>query len=157
MVAEFAPDRQSLELLEAVEPLVTAQGYSVVELNARPMKGRFHVNLVLNGPLGTTIDDVAEVHRAVQPVIESMVHGRDLNLEVSTPGIERTIKTTREFTVFEGRGVKVLRNSTQEWVGGVVKSADEISVTIEGELGLAKIPYEDIVKAKLDYTQEEER
>jgi ribosome maturation factor RimP len=111
----------------------------------------------LSGPSGTTIDDVADVHRAVQPVIESMTEGRDLDLEVSTPGIERTLKSTREFSVFEGRGVRVLIDSTQQWVAGIIRSADDTSVTVEGDRGTETIPYSGIVKAKLDYTQEEGR
>lgn len=162
MVIEYAPDRQSLELEQAIEPLIAAQGFRIVELSARTVKGTFHVHLVLHGPVGTTIDDVAEAHRLVQPVIEELLaestaDGRDLNLEVSTPGIERTIKTTREFSVFRGRGIRLLRQSTQDWIGGVIASADETSVDIERGGGIERIPFDDIVKAKLDHTQEEER
>ena len=157
MVAEYAPDRQSLELQEAIEPLVDAQGFRIVELNARSLKGRFHVHLVLHGPEGTTIDEVAEVHRLVQPVIEEQLDGRDLNLEVSTPGIDRNLKTKREFSVFAGRGVRVMLQSTQTWVGGVIVSADESAVDIQRAGEIERVPFTDIVKAKLDHTQEEGR
>lgn len=157
MVSEYAPDRQSLAIEQTIEPLVAAEGFRVVELHARVVKGQLHVNLVLHGPVGTTIDDVAEVHRLVQPVIEESVgEGRDLNLEVSTPGIERTLKTTREFEVFVGRGVRIMLQSTQEWIGGIIASADAGAVEIDRSGEIERVPFTDVVKAKLDYTMEEE-
>jgi ribosome maturation factor RimP len=81
---------------------------------------------------------------------------RDIHLEVSSPGLSRTIKSGREFGLFEGKGVKVLTADTDEWVGGVIATSDEASVTIRTKAGDRTFVYGTIKKAKLDESQEEE-
>ena len=79
---------------------------------------------------------------------------RDVAVQVSSPGIDRTFKSNDEFAVFAGRGVTILRRDADKWTGGIVDSADDAGVTIRTESGLSTIAFGEIQKARLDYSQE---
>ena len=92
------------ELRENVSPVVKAMGFSIVELESSVVSGRTHVHLVIYRPSGVSIDDCAEVHRTVQPRLETLMDDRDIALQVASPGVDRAIKSNIEYSVFVGRG-----------------------------------------------------
>ena len=140
-------------LRNQVEPIVEGTGYRVVELSSGVVKGRPHVNLVVYHPNGVSIDDCAEMHRTLLPRIELLMNNRDVALQISSPGIERTFKDESEFAVFLGRGVQLLLRD-DGWIGGCIVSATGTEVEIRTDGGVRTFAFADIQKAKLDYTQE---
>ena len=141
---------------EEVIPLLEGLGFQLVELSSANRKGTLHVHLTMYSPDGVGLDDCAEVYRALMPRLEVLSDNRDIHLEVSSPGLSRSIKSGHEFGLFEGKGVKVLTADTDEWVGGVIATSDEESVTIRTKAGDRTFVYGTIKKAKLDESQEEE-
>jgi ribosome maturation factor RimP len=101
-----------------------------------------------NGIVG--IDDCSAFHRASIPRLELAFPGQDLYVEVSSPGIDRLIKDGSEFACYMGRGVRCYRTDISGWSAGILESADEAGVVIEGKEGKIRIPYDCIAKAKLD-------
>ena len=141
-------------LREQLEEIVQGVGFSIVELHSSVVKGRTHVHLVVYRPEGVSIDDCAEVHKTVRPRIELLLDDRDVALQVASPGIDRTIKDNSEYAVFVGRGVRLLKKGAESWLGGVIRAGSDREVEIETAEGIETIPYAEIQKAKLDYTQE---
>ena len=73
---------------------------------------------------------------------------RTYSVEVSSPGIERPLRTREHFAHAVGRKVKV--KTTGERLRGEVVSAGERSLRLERGSGEpADIPYDDIVRANL--------
>ncbi len=140
-------------LQEDLGPIVEGAGYRLVELHAGVVKGRTHVNVVVYRPDGVGIDDCAQIHRTLLPRIELLLDDRDVALQVSSPGIARTLKQMSEFAVFRGRGVQVLLRD-EGWIGGRVASATGTSVELTTDEGARTIAFVDIQKARLDHTQE---
>lgn len=141
---------------EEVVPLLEGLGFQLVELSTVNRKGTLHVHLTIYSPEGVNLDDCAEVYTALMPRLEVLSGNRDIHLEVSSPGVNRSIKSGREFGLFEGKGVKVLTADADDWVGGVVATSDEDAVTIRTNSGERRFVYRTIRKAKLDESQEEE-
>ena len=139
---------------DQIEEVVQGVGFRIVELHSSVIKGRTHVNLVVYRPEGVSIDDCAEVHKTLRPRLELLLDDRDVAIQVASPGIDRTIKDNAEFAVFTGRGVSILSRETGEWFGGIVGDAGEREVEVRASEETRRIPYADIQKAKLDYTQE---
>ena len=70
-------------------------------------------------------------------------------MELTSPGIEHNIKNAAEFEIFTGRSVRIWDKTVTDWVSGVIKCADQNSVTLEKEDGEKfTILYENIAKAK---------
>jgi ribosome maturation factor RimP len=88
---------------------------------------------------------------------------RDIDMEVSTPGIQRNMRDVYEFEVFVGRRCRILDSNKELWYEGVIESVDEQSVTLglaqiedsKEIIGTHKIPYSQIQKAKLTYAWED--
>jgi ribosome maturation factor RimP len=100
------------------------------------------------GPVGT--DDCSRVHRAILPRLELAFSGKDLYVEVSSPGINRLIKDGAEFPFYLGRGVRCYRTDISDWTGGVLLAADSGGITLKGKDGAVSLSYGIIAKARLD-------
>ena len=87
---------------------------------------------------------------------------RDLELEVSSPGLQRSFKDVIEFSIFRGKLVRAYSVSFSSYITGKIDSADDGFVTLSecsiedsGEKrDSITLPYSDIAKAKLEYRWE---
>jgi ribosome maturation factor RimP len=78
----------------------------------------------------------------------------DPSLEVASPGIDRVLRSDREWEIFKGKGVSVLLRGGQERVRGRIESIDGKSVRLARREGPLVIELGAIAKAKLDSSQE---
>ena len=117
--------------------------------------------LCYKGGDGITTEDLEAIYKVVYPRY-SVLWTRDLELEVSSPGINRNIKDIGEFKIFLGKTVRVYVQSKSSYVVGKIEKADDDYLYLssyliedtkeEGEE--IRIEYSDISKAKLDYVTE---
>jgi ribosome maturation factor RimP len=82
--------------------------------------------------------------------LELAFPGRDLYLEVSSPGINRLIKNGAEFQFYLGRGIRCYRTDISDWTGGILLAADSGGITLKGKDGAVLLPYGIIAKARLE-------
>lgn len=75
-------------------------------------------------------------------------------MEVASPGISRNLKDNSEFEIFRGRGIRLLKKDDNEWIAGLIEGVSAESVTLKQKEAMVEVPFDDIRKAKLDYTQE---
>jgi ribosome maturation factor RimP len=75
------------------------------------------------------------------------------SLEVSSPGLDRTVRTADDFTRFTGSPVKVVYQdgSERRVIKGIIGAGTGSAVTVSGEQGEVTIPLDAIVNANLDY------
>ncbi len=111
-----------------VEPAVRSYGFALVELDAARLARRSLVRLVVYRAGAMTVDDCAELARAVRYRLALVPGAEDARLEVSTPGTERQLKSPHEYAIFRGRTVAVLVGD--DWVRGVILSAEDGIVTL---------------------------
>ena len=138
------------------EKIVSELGYSLVSLKITPMKGRTQVQVVIafkdsSVTEGIGIDDCAKVHRLLAPKMEELLSDQDVYMEVTSPGIERSIKNAAEFSLFINKNVKLYCTEISDWVEGVIVYADEKNVKIKTQESEKEIAFENIAKAKLFY------
>lgn len=147
-----------LDLASLIEPM----GYKLVEANRSEHKGTVSLRMLCyKGGDGITTEDLEAIYNVVYPRY-SVLWTRDLELEVSSPGINRNIKDIGEFKIFLGKTVRVYVQSKSSYVVGTIEKADDDYLYLssyliedtkeEGEE--IKIEYSDISKAKLDYVTE---
>ena len=105
----------------------------------------FRVNVLGDG--GTTLDQCVEATRLISPLLDvTPPVGGEYRLEVSSPGIERKLKTLEHFRLSMGEKVKVklLDKSKHQ---GVLKGVENETIILETETGEEQIAFSDIVKA----------
>ena len=137
-------------------------GYKLVEASRSEHKGTVSLRMLCyKGGDGITTEDLEAIYNVVYPRY-SVLWTRDLELEVSSPGINRNIKDIGEFKIFLGKTVRVYVQSKSSYVVGKIEKADDDYLYLssyliedtkeEGEE--IRIEYSDISKAKLDYVTE---
>ncbi len=142
------------ELRDEIGSTVESLGFSLVELKSGRSNKRSFLTVVVYSPAGVSAADLEQVAKTVQhhPAIVRM--GDDMHMEVCSPGISRRLRDAREFSIFAGRGVRLLVSGQDEWIGGMIVGLADNDVLIDTGGENHRIKYADVRKAVLDHTQE---
>ncbi len=144
---EYIP-KEAVPYFNDYEQLVIGLGYQLVELRVIRQKSSLMIKAVINSKNGVGVDDCSKVHRLLLSRAEVLLNSQDIQMEVSSPGLNRVIKNAYEFHAFIGENIKVLEGS--EWLEGRLMGADSVQISIKTPNGQKDIPYGDIKKAKLN-------
>ncbi len=102
---------------------------------------------------GVNLDKCAHVSRMISPLldIQEPMNGK-YNLEVSSPGIERKLKTLHHFKCSIGCDVKVKEYSTDVLKGKLLDVSDDGIITIEDiDNGIKTTKFEDVLSSSTYY------
>jgi len=142
-------------LFFSLEPVVRGMGLSLVELNLYHGKARggntgtVQIRVIVYRDGVTGLEECSRVHRGVLPRLELAFPGKDIYLEVSSPGIDRIIKDGSEFVHYIGRAIRCYRTDISDWTAGVLAATDERKIILRVEGVETELPYEVIAKARL--------
>ena len=137
-------------------PLVEGLGYKLVDLKIIPAKTVTKISAIITGTdpaQSIGVNDCAKVHRVLLTRLEALLGTEETTMELTSPGIEHNIKNAAEFSVFTGREVRVWDKTVNDWVGGVIKAADDKKVLLDSEGNTKEIAFENIAKAKFIYNK----
>jgi ribosome maturation factor RimP len=134
------------KLFTMVNPELAMMGFELIDLE---FAGK-SLRLTIDKPGGVTLDDCVSVNRRVSLVLdtEDPING-SYRLEVSSPGLNRKIKTPREFEHFSGRRVKIV--TAEGVLRGTIKGLKGENVILEEEGSEVPVGLSDIIKANLDF------
>jgi ribosome maturation factor RimP len=128
------PDPATTRLAGWIEPVVGGAGYDLEELVVTPAGRRSVVRVVVDRDEGVTLDDIAEVSRAVSAVLDE--NDGDLGrapyvLEVTSPGVDRPLTEPRHWRRNTGRLVTVPIGGEQ--ITARVTAVDDAGVALAVE------------------------
>lgn len=109
------------------------------------------------------IDECAKAHRIILPRLSVLEGERDIELEVSTPGIQRVFRDVYEFSLFAGKRCRIYDSGKNAWIEGIIEGEQEdgvvlTRVSVEDSTEAVDryhIPYGHIKKARLAYAWED--
>lgn len=109
------------------------------------------------------IEECAKAHRIIRPRLSVLEDNRDIDLEVSTPGLQRNFNDLYEFSLFTGRRCRIYDLHRSAWVEGIIVREGDGEVVLEQAriedtsdlIEEYRIPYGQIHKAKLAYAWED--
>jgi len=136
---------------DALAPIVSGLGLDLydVELKGAGPARTLRVTVERDG--GVDLDAITDVTRAVSPVLdaEPSLTGSYL-LEVSSPGLERALRTPTHFAGARGAtvSIKLRTQDGTERVKGVLVDADDRGCVVEGDDGRHEVAYADITQAR---------
>lgn len=150
----------------ALEPLVRAEGYELVDLEYVREPSGWVLRLFVDRPGhdaaskegAVGLEDCARVSHAVETTldVEDLVP-HAYSLEVSSPGLNRPLRRPEHFARVVGKRVKVKtygpvgQPPRKSFTGTLADiSASDITVEVEGG-GAFHIPFRDIAKANLEF------
>ncbi len=130
------------------EPLVENLGFKLVDLNVFRKQDAWQIKVIITGKNGIGIQECASVHRILQPRLEVLLASQNIAMEVSSPGINRTVKRSSELSAFTGEQAEIWDADISEWRRGILKEVNETSVTLTVGGADIVIPFENIKKAR---------
>lgn len=147
------PDTTSDRIQQIVASVVAEEGLDVVEIQLPRFKTRQMVRIFIDKDSGVTLDDCRLISRKVAErlEIEDLFASRYV-LEVSSPGLDRPLKTARDFKRNMGRSVCLVTKDVEgenRSVTGVVRQVTEEAITIETSGGTEDFFLHSIVQGKV--------
>ena len=139
-------------LRKLVRPVIEAAGCDLEDLTVTAAGRRSVVRILVDNDAGVTLDDVAEVSRAVGAALDAAdeadpgLLGASYVLEVSSPGVDRPLTEPRHWRRNIGRLVSVTpRQGTA--VAGRVVATDDIGITLDLDGEQRTLAYTAVVRA----------
>ncbi len=135
-----------------VRPVVEAAGLELWDVSFRGEGRRSVLRVTVDREGDVDLDTIAELSERISRRLDLEDFGpRGYALEVSSPGIERPLRTPRHFERSVGRRVRV-RTTTQiegrTVHEGALVSADAEAIVIAAEGGELRVPHAEIRSAR---------
>ena len=134
-----------------VEPIIEEFGAELVEIVVKGSKRNQILVLYVDRPGGITINECTRISRAILKVDElDTLLGNNYRLEVSSPGLDRPLKTQRDFERNVGHFLEVHFEDEKglHKIKGDLKGVEEGTILLQNKQGEHKIALENILKAK---------
>ena len=142
-------------LIGLLEPVVARLGYELVELEFSPASSRALVRLYIDRIDGAPVqlDDCERASHAVGKLLDAEDPiEREYQLEVSSPGFDRPLRTAAHFARFAGSEAKIELREPQDGrrrFRGRLGAVEDGLVSIEVDRREWKLPLAGISKARL--------
>ena len=136
-----------------VRPVVEAVGLELWEVTFRREAGRRILRVTVQRDGGVDLDTISATSERLSRRLdlEGFAGETPYSLEVSSPGLERSLREPRHFELSVGQRVRV---KTVEPVDGdrvhegALVSADAEAIVVASEGGELRVPYADIASAR---------
>ncbi len=140
-------------ILQAVHDAAKELGYLVYDASIVFRGENSRVIVKIDHLRGISHRDCEQYSRRLAAMLDDMKVLPNYSLEVSSPGLDRKVRTPEEFIRFAGAPVKIvyMDNGVKKTIKGAIGAvtADEISVSTErGEIAIA---FSKVVNANLAY------
>jgi ribosome maturation factor RimP len=146
------------ETIQSVAERVTSgRGYELVDVEVKRERGGHFVRLYVDKEGGIGLEELQAVSEEVSAILDAEDPiDSSYTLEVSSPGLDRPLRTEADYRRFVGRLVKL--SSYEPWEGrrhwtGRLQSVEEgtITVSLEKEKGATvRIPFAKIAHGRLE-------
>ncbi len=139
---------------EFAESLLPSMGLELVEVQFRQENQGWVLRLFIDGPEGIALDQCTKVSRELSDFldVEDLI-AQAYTLEVSSPGLERPLRSSSDFKRFSGKKARIkLRDvvAEQKVFVGLIGRSDDEGVELLLEDGTSKhFLMEQIRKARL--------
>jgi ribosome maturation factor RimP len=141
-------------LIARFEPVLQAQGYELVDIEFVSGQGGGTLRFYIDADDGIDVDDCA----AVSPVISEMLDADDpfpgaYSLEISSPGLDRVLRTAEHFARFVDHRVKVelrvAREGRKRYTGMLRRVVDGESIELDVDNFSVSLKLAEISRARL--------
>ena len=156
------------EIIQKITPVIEnaaiKNGVIPIEIDFQKESGKWFLRIFIFDPEHPVdLDDCEKLTRSIDDFLDEIIPVK-YSLEVSSPGLERKIKSSKEYSVFKGKKIKIkLKEEIEElnektFIGTILDFQKNIGLTlkIEGNEQIIVVQEENINSAQLyfDYKGE---
>ncbi len=148
--------KKEQRLLDALVPRAQAEDVEIVTVDVMGSKKAPTIRIFIDTPNGVSFDELMAAQVWINEIMEEIdPFPGAYTLEVSSPGIDRPLRTIEHFSRFIGQTAVVKstqpQNGRGSWTGTIV-SADKESVVLDVDGEQTAIPFDIIKRAHLKGT-----
>ena len=141
------------QLIELLEPVVRRLGFELWELEYSARRGNGFLRLYIDAEQGIDLDACEKVSRAVSAVLdETDPIPVEYTLEVSSPGMDRVLRTAAHFARFIGERAAVEMtlpvNGRRRFLGKLL-AVNDVEVTLDQDGQPVKLALSGVGTARL--------
>ena len=122
---------------EAIDGVVASLGYRIWDITYSKIGADYHLEITIDSDEGINIDDCERVHKAIDPILDECDPIEDFYyLEVSSPGIERELRTDEHISLSIGEKVELklfVAKDGRKSLVGILSDFDGERVTVNAE------------------------
>ncbi len=149
----MAEGKTVVTVRDAVSTTVEGMGYELVDVEYVKEGPNWYLRLYIDKEGGISIDDCVAVNDATEPIIDKLDPIENAYIfEVSSPGLDRPIKTDRDYKRAEGKKIEISLFAQQDGSKqhiGVLKGKTDGAVVIEENGKPVAIDEKNIAGARL--------
>ena len=144
---------------QIITPSVEALGYEIVRvLLLGGQRPTLQIMAERTDGAPMTVEDCADISRSVSALldVEDPIAGA-YTLEVSSPGLDRPLTRLKDFERFAGFTAKLetrLAIEGRKRFKGMLKGVEGEEIILDAEGGLARVAFDNVLRAKLVITDE---
>jgi len=140
-------------LIALIEPVLMISGYELVEVEFVPGAGGGTLRVYIDTPEGIDLDDCETASHLVSELLDANdPFPGAYSLEVSSPGLDRVLRTAEHFARFLGNRVRVelqvARDGRKRYTG-VLRKADGEHIEMDVDNFSVSIRLAEISRARL--------
>jgi ribosome maturation factor RimP len=141
-------------LIAQFEPVLKEVGYELVEVEFVPGAGGGTLRIFIDTSEGIDVEDCADASHALSELLDANdpFPGSSYSLEVSSPGLDRVLRTPQHFAQFVDNRVKVelkvARDGRKRYTG-MLRRTDGESIELEVDNFSVSIKLAEIGRARL--------
>ncbi|MDD2427029.1 MAG: ribosome maturation factor RimP [Eubacteriales bacterium] len=136
-------------IMEKISPVAESLGLELIDVETERAGDRSILRLIADRRGGITLDELTELSELADPIIEfDLKIDQYDSFEVSSPGLDRPLKSMADFIRYEGEVVIVKLyaaiDGEKEFVGPLVFTEDEVGIEQDGKkimFPLAKVAH----------------
>jgi ribosome maturation factor RimP len=147
------------KIIELVNKYLPDQDFFVVDIEVGGNAGMRKISILVDSDKGITIEECSKISRSVGHEIEekNIIDSAYL-LEVSSPGVDRPLKSKREYLKNKGRKLAVTLNDSKIIEGTLEEVKDDALIIAAGikkpgtkkvEIKPLEIPFKEIKKSNV--------
>ncbi len=137
-----------MELEESIKLAAEGCGVDLYDIQQTKENKTNILRVYITSKNGVNLDQCAHVSRMISPLldIEEPISGK-YTLEVSSPGIERKLKTLHHFQCSIGSNVKIKNYSSEVIKGELISATTDGILQIDENSEIKEIKYDDVLSA----------
>ena len=144
-------DTITAQIEDIIKPFIEDRLLELVEISVKPRNKSVMIQILADRPYGgITVDECAAINRYLVGKIDECQLVNDYTVEVSSPGLDRPLKTTKDFLRVIGREVRFYLlepvENKREYAG-IIQEIQDNCVVVQSTEGTIVIPLEKIGKA----------
>ena len=151
--------KKAMSLKEAraiAEKIAAEMGYELVDVELTKEPGGHFLRFYIDRPEGVSLNELETYHRSILPLVETVEYDY---MEVSSPGVDRPLKTDRDFEKAQGQTVELKTyrpvNGAKQFLGDLIGLEGDEIVLQTGPEEIMKFNRRDVALVRVHFEFDE--